>query len=81
MTRAQARLVVGGWQFGLGHDRAKVRVGGLFVAFVCYLILWFIARNMVDGAGAAVDVGWHALVIALSLGAGYSSFRSTLRRR
>ncbi len=40
-------------------------IGGLFVAFVVYFIVWFFARNLVDGQGMAIEVGGHVLVILL----------------
>ena len=55
--------------------------GGLFVAFVAYLIFWFFARNLVDGQGVVIEIGGHVLVILLSLAAGFSSFRASRLRR
>jgi hypothetical protein len=56
-------------------------IGGLFVTFVVYLVVWFFARNFVDGQGTAIEVSGHVLVILLSLAAGFSSFRASLLRR
>lgn len=55
-------------------------IGGLFVAFVVYLVVWFFARNFVDGQGTAIEVGGHVLVIPVSLAVGFSSFRVSLSR-
>ncbi len=56
-------------------------IGGLFVAFVVYFVVWFFARNFFDGLGVAMEAGGHALVILLSLAVGFSSFRASLARR
>lgn len=56
-------------------------IGGLFVTLVTYLVVWFFARNFVDGQGTAIEIGGHVLVILLSLAVGFSSFRASLLRR
>lgn len=59
---------------------ATAILGGLFVAFVVYFVVWFFARNLVDGQGAAIEVGGHGAGILLALAAGVSSFRASRSR-
>ena len=61
--------------------RVTAIIGGLFVAFIVYLIIWFFARNMVEGLGTGPEVGGHVLVVFLALAAGFSSYRTSLARR
>ncbi len=59
---------------------ATAIIGGLFVALVVYVVVWLLARNVVDGQGMAIEVGGHVLVILLALAVGLSSFRASLGR-
>jgi len=56
-------------------------VGGLLVTLVVYLFIWFFVRNMVEGPRADVQIVAHVIVILIALAAGYSSYRSSMRRR
>lgn len=55
-------------------------LGGTLVAVVVYLVGWFLARNVVDGHGAVIEVGGDLLVVLLALIAGASSFRASMAR-
>lgn len=59
--------------------RIVATVGGCFVAFVVYFFLWFIVRNMVSGTPLAILVAINAAVAAISIWAGISSYRSSIR--
>lgn len=61
--------------------RVTAIVGGLFVAFVVYLVVWFFARNMVEGLGTGIEIGGHVAVVFIALAAGFSSCRASLARR
>ena len=61
--------------------RVTAIIGGLFVALVVYLVIWFFARNMVEGLGTGAEVGGHLLVIFIALAAGFSLYRASLARR
>jgi small neutral amino acid transporter SnatA (MarC family) len=61
--------------------RVTAIIGGLFIAFIVYLVIWFFARNMVEGLGTGVEVGGHLLVVFIALAAGFSSYRASLARR
>ena len=56
-------------------------IGAVLVALVVYLVIWFFARNMVDGLGSGAEVGGHLLVVLIALVAGFSSYRASLARR
>lgn len=55
-------------------------VGGVFVAIVVYMAIWFFARNMVEGQLRAIQNAVDVVSIVISLAAGFSSYRGTLRR-
>jgi hypothetical protein len=55
-------------------------IGGSFVAFVVYFVIWFFARNMVDGQGSGAEVGGHLVVVFIALAAGLSSYRASVAR-
>jgi hypothetical protein len=55
-------------------------IGGALVALVVYLVVWFVARNMIDGLGALIEIGGHVLVVFVAVVAGYSSYRASLNR-
>ena len=59
--------------------RIVATVGGCLVALVVYLFLWFIVRNMVAGTPLAMSMAIHAAVAAISIWAGISSYRSSMR--
>ena len=59
--------------------RIVATVGGCLVAFVVYLFLWFIVRNMVTGVSAATTIAIHAAVAGISIWAGISSYRASMR--
>jgi CHASE2 domain-containing sensor protein len=59
--------------------RIVATVGGSLVAFVVYLFLWFIVRNMVAGISLAISMAIHAAVAAISIWAGICSYRSSMR--
>ena len=61
--------------------RVTATIGGLFVALIVYLVIWFFARNMVERQGTGAEVGGHLLVVFIALGAGFSSYRASLARR
>lgn len=54
-------------------------IGGCLVAFVVYLFLWFVVRNMVTGVSTATTVAIHATIAAISIWAGIPSYRSSMR--
>lgn len=61
--------------------RLTATIGGSFVAFIVYFVIWFFARNMVEGLGTGVEVGGHLLVAFIALAAGFSSYRASVARR
>jgi polyferredoxin len=61
--------------------RVTAIIGSLFVAFLVYFVIWFFARNMVEGLGTGAEVGGHLLVVFIALAAGFASYRGSLARR
>ncbi len=59
----------------------SARVGGSVAVLVVYLVVWFVARNVVDGLGPAIEIGGHVLATLLSLAVGFSSFLAPLARK
>ncbi len=59
--------------------RIVASVGGCLVALVIYVFLWFVIRNMVTGVSAASTIAIHAAVAGISIWAGISSYRSSMR--
>lgn len=59
--------------------RIVASVGGCLVALVVYLFLWFFVRNLVAGLPTATTIAIHAAVAAISIWAGVSSYRSSMR--
>jgi hypothetical protein len=61
--------------------RVAAIVGGLVVSAVVYLVVWFFARNAVEGLGTAAEAGGHLLVVGVALAAGVASYRASMARR
>ena len=50
------------------------------MTLLAFMLLWFFARNVVDGLGPITENGVFAGVVGASLAIGYSCARSQFRR-